>query len=452
MAKKDEKKSSSPPMMVFNKVVGFYKQIFAYTTSHDIQALHILYVLFWLTFLPLPLLYWAGFKTLLIVFIVLSPLWLPPLLITGIWHQWMDYIHLLYINNKNQQGALYEVVVPRDVQKSPKAMELFLEGLLLTQGETTEIDKYWKGRVRPWWSLEIAGINGEVRMYLWCWKRFGEYAAAQLYAQYPEVELREIPDYAAKVVYDPSKIGVWGMRYKLNEGEAFPIKTYFDYGLHENPDRWEVKIDPMVNMLERFALTREGEQLWFQILIKKSDRKVNEEADAAIKKIYDENTTEYTDFHDPDTKVKGMAMLTPGDREKVEAINRTRKKPSFDCVIRGIYIYPNDKIQPNNIQSLLKMLNHYSGYNSFGIDGKATGTDYPWGKWTGPDMDKVLKNFVNAYRLRSGFHPPYKRPSITLTTEELATIWHLPSQESKVPGQEKKQARTAEPPPNLPVV
>lgn len=99
-----------------------------------------------------------------------------------------------------------------------------------------------------------------------------------------------------------------------------------------------------------------------------------------------------------------------------------------------------------------KMFNYYDGHNSLiAFEGRAKGGDYPWEKFTLPDQSKILRTFINAYRVRGGFYAPYKRPSVTLSTEELATIFHFPSEESQVPGMQKAQARSVPPPTNLPV-
>ncbi len=436
---------------LFNKTKGVYEWIYK-INKYDLQEFHVIYALLAATLLPLFIFNFDGVKMTLVVLIYLSPIWLTTALVIMIWSLWMNYIQLKYITDKKQESALYELVVPNNITKSPVAMELFFEGLLLTQGETTEINKYWSGKVRPWWSLEITGVNGEVKMYMWMWKRFREHVEAQLYAQFPEVELNEIEDYASQVHYDPEKHFAWGHRFKLAEAEALPIKTYFDYGLHEHADKWETKIDPMVNILERFALPKQGEQMWLQILFQKSDRKVTDEADKIIDKIYKDKSTEFVDPNNADEKTQGFAMLTPGDRAKVEAIERAGKKPAFDCVIRNLYFADKDVKDSHRIQSMGKMFTNYDGYNKIeAFQGEATGGDYPWEKYTLPDWNKILKEFIHAYKLRSGFHAPFKRPTITLTTEELATIFHFPSQESNVPGMEKKHSKTSTPPTNLPI-
>ena len=58
-----------------------------------------------------------------------------------------------------------------------------------------------------------------------------------------------VDDYA-NIQFDPQKHFGWGHRYKLKNSEAFPIKSYIDYGLDENADKSDIKIDPMVNILE----------------------------------------------------------------------------------------------------------------------------------------------------------------------------------------------------------
>jgi len=437
-------------MGLFNFIKNRYEGTHKYITSKDIQSLHMFYILFWLTLLPLFMIHMEGAKMVGIVLIILSPLWLTGALVAGIWNLWIDYIQLKFLSDEKQDAQLYEIILPKDITKSPAAMELFFEGLLLSQGETTGFDVWWKGRVRPWFSLEIAGIEGQVKMYLWCWKRYTTHVEAQLYAQYPDVQLKPIDDYAAGIEYDTNKQFAWGMRYKLKEPEVFPIKTYIEFGLDINPDRPETKIDPMVNVLEKFALVQKGEQMWLQILFQKSNRKVNIEADDFIQKMYDDNASEFPMPGDDGKVWKGAPTLTPAQKKIVDILERSAKKPSFDCIIRGMYLADNDSVNTLRIQSIVKMFGNYAGHNSFVPDGSGPGGDYPWQDYTLPDPGKVMKKFITAYRLRGGFHAPFKRASITLTTEELATLYHFPSSESAVPGLQKTSARSVGAPTNLP--
>ena len=50
--------------------------------------------------------------------------------------------------------------VPRDIMKSPRAMELALTTLWTSSGETQFILRHWRGQIRPYYSLEIVSIGG----------------------------------------------------------------------------------------------------------------------------------------------------------------------------------------------------------------------------------------------------------------------------------------------------
>ncbi len=437
---------------VFNFIENRYKSVFTILTGYEFQGKHVFYFLFWLTLLPLLIFNLQGMILTVIVIVALSPIYVPIGLVNKIWDLWMEYINLKFLSQPAQKPQLYELKIPNNVQKSPAAMELFMSSLLLTQGTTTEINRNWEGKVRPWWSLEITGINGEVKMYIWMWEKFREHVEAHLYAQFPEVQMVPVDDYVDNIKFDTNKYFIWGHRYRLKENEALPIKTYYDYKLHENPDKWETKIDPMVNMLEKFALAKNGEQIWMQILIQKSDRDVSKEAEDMIEKIYKDKTPEYPALDGSDEKVQGFPMLLPSEREKVDAIQRASKKPVFDVIIRNMYIAEKEHMNTLRIQSLGKMFQAYDGFNSLGgFEGNAPKGDYPWSKFTLPNKDNIMKKFLAAYKLRGGFHHPYLRKSNTLSVEELATIFHFPSQEAEVPGLEKMQAKTAAPPVNLPI-
>ena len=60
---------------------------------------------------------------------------------------------------------------------------------------------------------------------------------SQLYAQYPEIEVHEVPDYAQFVDFDPGTKSMWGNEFVLTKGDPYPIKTYIDYNL----DKIEIK-------------------------------------------------------------------------------------------------------------------------------------------------------------------------------------------------------------------
>src|SRR5207253_11270710 len=84
-----------------------------------------------------------------------APIWITFLLILVWYDTWMSYKKRQWI--KNESSVLIEIKLPREIKKSPEAMELFLNNLHQL-GVGSLLDVYLKGRVRPWFSLELVSI------------------------------------------------------------------------------------------------------------------------------------------------------------------------------------------------------------------------------------------------------------------------------------------------------
>ena len=67
---------------------------------------------------------------------------------------------------------------------------------------------------------------------------------ANMYAQYPEIEIIEAEDYSKKFVYDPEKMDVFGNHMIYLENPVLPIRTYHDFELEEVHEP-EYITDPM---------------------------------------------------------------------------------------------------------------------------------------------------------------------------------------------------------------
>src|SRR3989338_9886248 len=68
---------------------------------------------------------------------------------------WYGYVRGYFLSNV--KWILLEIRVPRDVAKSPKAMESIFAGLHGAAKNIDLVDLYWKGYENPWFSLEVIG-------------------------------------------------------------------------------------------------------------------------------------------------------------------------------------------------------------------------------------------------------------------------------------------------------
>ena len=88
-------------------------------------------------------------------------------------------------------------------------------------------------------------IDGQVHFYIRTPTRIRDLIETQMYAQYPQSQVKEVEDYTLAVdeITPQSAWNAWGCEFGLLKPEAFPIKTYVDFGLDKDPKE-EFKIDP----------------------------------------------------------------------------------------------------------------------------------------------------------------------------------------------------------------
>lgn len=400
-------------------------------------------------------------NSVLNVITTLSPIWLPIFLGYIFWKFWLIYSRANFF--KKQEYKILEVRLPREIMKSPLAMESVFMGLHQSIGEATFIDRYLFGKTRPWFSFEIASIEGEVRFFIWTRAFFKELIEAQIYAQYPEVEIFEAEDYTKMIDFNLKKMTVWGADFKLSEPDAYPIKTYVDYGLDKDPKE-EFKVDPMAPMIEHFGSVGKGEQLWIQFLIRVNKKEKKKEWVLFRKTGWKDEAQELVDKlmkRDPETKGARklsdagfpiIPSLSKGEQEIITAIERSITKLGFDVGIRGIYLAEKDKFRPINIVGLLSVIKQFNSntLNKFAPTRYLIPLNYPWQDYKGKLKNRARRRVFDAYRRRSYFFHPYKTQPFVLNTEELATMYHFPGRVVQTPTVSRVPSKKAEAPSDLP--
>jgi hypothetical protein len=405
---------------------------------------------------------WSLYASLLeLVFLVLkslAPVWAPIILVAIFWRYWVLYVQTRFINE--QEYTVLQIKLPKVVDKSPKAMEVFLNSLYQVGGETTFIERHWKGSVRPFFSLEIASLEGRVSFYIWTRKFHKNMIESQLYVQYPGVEVHEIPDYTNKIEYDPDKHKMWGTYWKLKKEDAYPIKTYIDYGLDKDPKE-EFKVDPIAPMIEYLGSLGKGEYALIQFVVRSHNKPFKRKPGTWFKKWnWREEGEDLTEKllkkrkpKDNGDKIDFSAFqMTEGEREVIKAIERSISKISFECVLRGMYMADKEHFDAIGIVSLIGSVRQYGDIhlNSFELTGW-TDFNYPWQDFRDIRRNILKRDFLDAYKKRGAFHGPHKRTPFVLNTEELATVFHLPGQSVDTPTIERISSSKAEAPSNIPL-
>jgi hypothetical protein len=387
---------------------------------------------------------------------------------------WLRYIRANWIFK--QGSVLLELKLPKEMLKSPRSMEIFLTTALQQGGVGFLKEVYYDGRVKPWWSLELVSIEGQVRFFIWSHKKWQPIIETQLYAQYPQLEIYNVTDddYAKKVFYDPVKRGMWGTYFKKSKSDVFPIKTYIDYELDKDPKE-EFKIDPMTSMIEYLGSMKTGEQAWFQILVQPHTEEKFKNGQFKYTETWDKkvlgaiNTIRKTTVSEEEQKNKlafNDTRLSPAERDKIKAMERNLSKIPYDVVIRAFYIAEEGHFNVINISG---MIGAFRQYGSPSLNGISLGwnTDVSdrtkdllwlvsWLSFPAKFAENVVAKYkmLSAYKQRSIFQYPYKHKHASpyvLTTEELATIFHFPGEVSQTPTFERIASTKAGAPANLPI-
>ncbi|MEK7621892.1 MAG: hypothetical protein AAB415_01805 [Patescibacteria group bacterium] len=386
--------------------------------------------------------------------------WLPIFLIYLAWKLWYYWKQAVYI--RGTEWVMLDIRVPREISKSPKAMEVVL-GIFAQTYAGNKWTRFTKGIVRSWFSLELVSLGGKIHFYFYIPKFFKNVIEAQIYSQYPGVEISETEDYVSNIpAYGTptSNHKIWGVEFAFSKEDAYPIKTYVDYGLDKDPKE-EFKIDPMTPMLEFLGSITPAEQVWIQILIIATRDRFHKpgtwfgkqgwkkEANILIDKLMKRDQFK----SGPDAAIPfGALALSPGERTVVEAIERSMDKIAFDCGFRGIYLAPKDKFKEVNIVGLMSSVKQFNSANLNGFKpGFKTGVEESWHDFHGIRVEKMKRKMFDAYRRRAYFYPPYVGKSMVLNTEELATIYHFPGAVATTPTLTKIESKRGEPPIDLPL-
>lgn len=273
-------------------------------------------------------------------------------IIAELWWLWLFIISAALVKNlweyyrmmiykKRIRWSLLEIIIPREIRKSPKAMEQILNKLYsLRNTPENFVEKYWEGEVTEWWSLEVAQISGETHFYIRTPAKYKNIVEAAFYGNYKEIEMAEVDDYTNRLperTSDIYKMGLdlFGLELSLGRNNAYPFKTYPFFEAIEE----EKSLDPMSVLIEVLAKLKKEEHLWLQILIRPADPVGwQNTCNSLIEELKEKSASK---------RIAGAVnadVLTlfrsPGEEEVMKAVGRNAAGAPFETIIRYVYFAP----------------------------------------------------------------------------------------------------------------
>lgn len=459
--------------MKFLKAIDDWFKGFGVDTAIVSAWFAIATMIFLVSFVDLP--YHAIFGYMML----LLPIFLPFVLFVSFYEKWMKYIHTDFAIK--QGSALLEIRVPKEIFKTPEAMEQIFMQLYQKASPDNLVQGLWDGKSPPSYSFEIVSRAGALHFYVYApKKKFKNMIETHFYAQYPGVEIREVDlDYTAEIPSSLEDHSLFGFHFGRNKQIGPPIRTYVDWG-HLDFPKEEEKIDPIATTLEAFANVGPGEHMWLQFIISPNletsfktgtlhtSDAANKEFKAAIVKFMT-GTTEKKDKDGkpiigkngkPVMEERKTMELSEHEKTLLNAMKRQGNKYLFNTTIRGLYIAKRESFNPDRIAMLAACMRSVDvpDFGSINPGRFRTDVDWPW--WQnvgGKRVEAMKKKILKLYKSRDV--DPFEVYGVgdsgdvgtVFSTEELATLWHLPSRTVTAPTIGRIESTRREAPSNLPI-
>jgi len=417
--------------------------------------------------------------------LLINGLWIPVVVILLksakiVWQDWRQAV----FHVKNRTFILLAIDVPRNNEQSPKAVEnIFshLHGIL--PGTNNKWEDWWVGKTPDFFSVELVSIEGYVQFLVYTQPEYRDMVESAFYAQYPDSEITQVEDYAfgqdgefKNLTFPNKEYEMYGCEFKQMKNFAYPIKLHMDF---EHALSQEFK-DPMASLLENMNKIGPGEQFWFQIVItpeydynwqpqasrvamkiagkdsmppaNKIDKTVSvlvtwlDALAIAVFPFY--NQTEETSKKDEMPSL--MLHLTPMEQNQVQAIQMKADKLGFWCKFRYLYIAKKEiAAKARGLAPIMGSIKQFTSLNMNGLIPhkytKTWGLDYVMVGWRiAQRQNKLIRAFQDRARSDGS-------NGIILNTEELATLYHFPTEVVKAPLVSRTQSKRSSAPVSLPI-
>ncbi|KKP97358.1 MAG: hypothetical protein US25_C0003G0003 [Candidatus Moranbacteria bacterium GW2011_GWE1_36_7] len=396
---------------------------------------------------------------------------LPPILFFLFKELWIYHIQSAYWAAPD--WVVLEIIPPKNIEKSPKPMEALFTTFAGVEKSFDIAEEYISGMFPDYMSLEIVSNEGSVHFYIRSMKKYRHLVEAALYAQYPDVEILEVPDYVNEVprVIPNGQWDLWGADIAFtNKHDGYPIRTYAQF----EEDITGTMIDPLAGLLEVMGKLGPGQQMWLQWVIYPKSPSWGLKAGKALadklkgKEKIEKSLLEsvWTDFQHVVTHLfaglKGPVefpaekkkedqpldtRLSPGERDVLKAVEENLGKWQFG--VKGRYVYLGRR---ENFDKALGVSGFWGSLKQFNDDNmngfKPDNTSKTFANWINQRnrLRYRQRKILRRYRTRNK-----DGVMITLSTAELATIFHLPDMNVMAPSLTRVEAKRGGAPSNLPI-
>lgn len=312
------------------------------------------------------------------------------------------------------ESILLQIAVPRENEIKIDAAEQMFSSIYSIYKSHKFFD-FINPHPQPHMSFEIVGSPGDIRFYIHTPKKLQDLVEKQINGSYPDAEIlvvdeknnRRPPSVIGNeynIFSEKGKVVFASLRLK---GRSFnPIKVFKD-----------LPVDPLSSITSVLAKMTEGEGASIQIVISPADSHWKDEGRSYIAKTKKNEANPETAKYSSDTK-------------ELEAIENKLSKAGFNVVIRVVVSSSSKEASQAHLDNILAAMAQFNGVNSF-IRNK----------------HKFKALFMQDFIYR---YLPMRGQTSILSSEELATVFHLPNKSISTPNIFWVNAKRAPAPASIP--
>ena len=289
-------------------------------------------------------------------------------------------------------------------------------------------------------AFEIVNVDKKISFYINCPRHLQEVLERQIHAQYPKASIEKVKFYN---IFKPDTVTA-AAEFSLSKKYYYPIRTYKS-----------LESDPLASIANSLSKLTENESGALQLIIAPASRGWRSEANQVALKIQQGKTPATVErglssrvLHEVGSAMTSRAKhaadqrrdltgehspinLTPMQQEIVKKLEEKASKAGFGVNLRVLIASASKAQAEAHLRNILSSLMQFAQppFNSFKV--KST------------ESKRIVTDFV--YRV---FREPGR--SFLLNTEELASLWHLPTKFTETPNIKWLSAKRAPAPVNTP--
>ena len=304
------------------------------------------------------------------------------LAMVGLWMFLMQWFKYKNREEVSLRFVVMQILVPRDNEVKIEAAEQMFASLY-----SIKKGGFWqKFQAQQHLSFEIVARQEEIKFFVACHADLASLVEKQISGAYPGAEV--------KVIEEPnifSEEGVVGFaELAVRDKSYLPLKTFKD-----------LATDPLSLITTTLAKMGEGEAAAIQILISPADSEWSSAGKAYLSSLKKAEA-------DPE---KASFKVSPED---MQAVDTKVGKPGFLTTIRLVSVAPTHPQAKANLDNIKNSFSQFSSEVN-GFSGKGI-------RW----KNQFMVDFIYRYQSMFG-------QNSVLSSDELATIWHLPNKMVETP-------------------